>query len=214
MVLMYEAEAREEICRIGRLLWERGHIGAAEGNLSWRLDGNTLLCTPGGRNKGELRPEDIVLIDRQGTPIAEGRPSSEVQLHLECYDSRPACMAVVHAHPPYATAFALAGEPIPENLLPEAAVFLGRIAIVPFAMPGTSAMRDSIRPYLAKHKTFLLQNHGAVTLGKTLEDAFVRMDTLERVAATVYRANKIGEPLALPASAMTELRERFFNPDL
>ncbi|MBL8059933.1 MAG: class II aldolase/adducin family protein [Chthonomonas sp.] len=211
---MDEAIARSEICRIGHLLWGRGHIGAAEGNVSWRLDTTTLLCTPAGRNKGELTPAEIVLIDRQGRSLGEGRPSSEVQLHLECYDGRPDCLAVVHAHPPYATAFALAGEPIPENLLPEAAVFLGRIAMVPFAMPGTTAMRDAIRPYLTKHKTFLLQNHGAVTLGKTLEDAFARMDTLERVAAAIYRANKIGEPLSLPASAMTELREKYFNPDL
>lgn len=211
---MDEVHAREEICRIGKLLWDRGHIGAVEGNISWRLSTETLLCTPSGKNKGGLCPADIVLIDRKGCPLGTGKPSSEVQLHLECYDSRPDCLGVVHAHPPYATAFALVGDTIPDNLLPEAGAFLGQVARVPFAMPGTTAMRDAIRPFLAKHKVFLLQNHGAVSLGKTLEDAFNRMDTLERVAAAVYRGLRLGEPLSLPASAMAELRQRYFNPDL
>ncbi|MCC6686086.1 MAG: class II aldolase/adducin family protein, partial [Fimbriimonadaceae bacterium] len=157
---MNQAVARDEICRIGRLLWECRHVGAVEGNLSCRIDEGTLLCTPTGKSKGDLTPSDLVLTDLEGKSLDDGQPSSEIQLHLECYASRPDCQAVIHAHPPYATAFALAGETVPDNMLPEAAVFLGRVALVPFAMPGTPAMRDAIRPYLALHKTFLLQNHG------------------------------------------------------
>lgn len=210
---MNQAVARAEICRIGRLLWECRHVGAVEGNLSCRIDEGTLLCTPTGKSKGDLTPSDLVLTDLEGKSLDDGQPSSEIQLHLECYASRPDCQAVIHAHPPYATAFALAGETVPDNMLPEAAVFLGRVALVPFAMPGTPAMRDAIRPYLALHKTFLLQNHGAVALGADLQGAWERMDTLERVAAAIYRARKLGDPLTLPASATSKLRD-YFNAKL
>lgn len=203
---MTEFELRQEVVRFGRLLWDRGHIGAIEGNLSVRISSGKILCTPAGTNKGFLQLDDLVVISDDGAVMQGGVPSSEIQLHLECYAQRPDCQAVIHAHPPFATAFALAQETIPDDLLPEAIIALGTVALVPFAMPGTTKMRDAIRPFLANHRTFLLANHGALTLGATLADAFALMDTLERVAAVIYRARELGTPVPLSVDVLTQLR--------
>lgn len=182
------------MCRIGARLWERGLVGAAEGNLSCRLGEDRLLCTPGGLSKGHMTPGDIVEIDLLGTPVAGGRPSSEIRLHLGIYAERPDCQAVIHAHPTTATAFSVAEVPIPDDMLPEAAVALGPVVTVPFAMPGTDEVPNSIRPFLHKAKAFLLGHHGAVVLGRSLEDAYNRMETLERIARLLLTAKLLGGP--------------------
>jgi L-fuculose-phosphate aldolase len=130
---------------------------------------------------------------------------------MECYRQRPDCEAVVHAHPPIATAFGLAGLDIPDNLLPEAAVVLGSVAMVPFGMPGTEELPASMRPFLPDHKTFVLANHGAVTLGKDLYDAYHRMETLERVATVIMHAHTLGTPRPLPDAAFQYLLQNALN---
>ncbi|MFY9235265.1 MAG: class II aldolase/adducin family protein [Fimbriimonadaceae bacterium] len=195
---MSEASLRAEMCDVGRCLWERKLVGAAEGNLSVRLGEGSLLCTPAGIPKELLRPDDLLIIDHQGKPVDGGTPSSEIKLHLRIYDRRPDCQAVVHAHPITATAFSVAGKEIPSDLLPEAAYVLGRVATVPFAVPGTEDVPDAIEPFLSDHKTFLLSHHGAVTLGKTLTDACQRMETLERIAELLLRAEMLGGSKPLP----------------
>lgn len=202
---MNELQLRASLCEVGRWLWQKGLVGALEGNMSVRLGKDRLLCTPTGKNKGFLKPDDLVRIDLEGRADSNGLPSSEVRLHLECYAQRPDCQAVVHAHPPVATGMALAHETIPDNLVPEAAVVLGSVALVPFAMPGTDEMRDAIRPFLEDHKTFLLANHGAVALGSDLYDAYARMETLERVANVCLYARLLGEPRPLPNEAFDRL---------
>jgi L-fuculose-phosphate aldolase len=212
---MNELQLRAEMCEVGRWLWNRGLIGACEGNLSIRLSDKEILCTPAGSNKGSLKPVDMVVVDRKGELLrGNGKPSSELELHLECYDSRPDCMACVHAHPTFASAMALVGETIPDNYVPEAAVVLGSVALAPFAMPGTTAMRDSVRDLLPDHKTFLLANHGALTLGTTVHDAYYRMETLERICHVWHQAHAIGQPRPLPSDAFSYLLDNALSGKL
>jgi L-fuculose-phosphate aldolase len=193
------------MCEVGRRLWQRDLVGANEGNISVRLSSRQILCTPTGVSKGHMRPDDLVVIDNHGEPVRGGLPSSEIKLHLRILALRKDCQAVIHAHPPVATAFALAGEPIPDDLMPEAAYVLGSVATVPFGMPGTEELPNMIEPLLEDHKTFLLANHGAVVMGKDLTDALFRMETLERVARVLMLARAIGEPQQMPDKAFQHM---------
>lgn len=189
------------MCEFGARLWQRGLIGAAEGNISVRLPDGTILCTPSGVSKGHLVPEQLVVIDAAGAPLRGGAPSTEIRLHVRALAKRPDCKAVVHAHPPVATAFSVAERGIPDNVLPEAAYMLGPVALVPFSMPGTDEVPDRLEPFLANHKTFLLSHHGAATLGDSIEDAYNRMETLERVATVLLTAELLGGPRPMPSAA-------------
>jgi len=211
---MTEFELRCELCEAGSRLWQKDLIGGAEGNLSVRLSAEHILCTPSGVSKGHLKPDQIVTIDLDGVPVAEGTPSSEIKMHLRAYAERPDCAAIVHAHPPTATAFALAGEEIPDNMLPEAAIVLGSVPILPFAMPGTHEVPDSLAPYLADHKTFLLSNHGALALGSSIFDALYRMETLERIAQVIFLARQIDRPRPMPDDAFAQLLKIALNGKL
>lgn len=186
-------------------MWQRGLICASEGNLSMRISPLRILTTPAGYSKGHLKPSDLVTVDRKGTPLEGASPSTELKLHLRIYDTRPDCNAIVHAHPAVATGFALAGEEIPDDLMPESASVLGSVATVPFATPGTSELPDAIEPLLADHKTFLLSHHGAVTLGNDLQEAYDRMETLERVARIYLTAKLLGGAKPMPDEAFAKL---------
>ncbi|HSI74226.1 MAG TPA: class II aldolase/adducin family protein [Fimbriimonas sp.] len=195
---MSEMQLRALMCEVGRRLWQKDLVGGAEGNISVRLSSRQILCTPTGISKGHMRPSDLVIIDNHGKPAGEGQPSSEIKLHLRIFASRKDCQAVIHAHPPIATAFALAGEDIPDDLLPESAFVLGSVATVPFGEPGTEDLPNKIEPLLEDHKAFLLANHGAVVMGADLTDALFRMETLERVARLILNARLLGEPQPMP----------------
>ena len=170
-----------------------------------RISPLRILATPAGVSKGHLKPSDLVLVDRKGVPVEGGTPSTELKLHLRIYDKRPDCQAIVHAHPAIATGFALAGEEIPDDLMPESATVLGSVATVPYATPGTEELPDAIEPLLEDHKTFLLSHHGAVTLGKDLLDAYDRMETLERVARIYLTARLLGGAKPMPEDAFVKL---------
>jgi L-fuculose-phosphate aldolase len=184
---------------IGRRLHARDLVGAAEGNLSVRLGPDRFLVTASGVSKGHLRPDDLVVVDGRGEPVrGTRRPSTELRMHLAAYAARPDVAAVIHAHPITAVALTVAGLPAPSDLVPEAAVTLGPIAVAPFATPGTDEVPASLGPLLAGHDALLLERHGAVTLGRTVAEAFERMETLERVARVALAARLLGacEPLA------------------
>lgn len=193
------------MCEIGRRLWQRGLVGATEGNLSLRLSTRQILCTPSGASLGHLKPDELVVIDNHGKPVDGGTPSSEIKLHVRILAKRADCMAVVHAHPPTATGFALAGEEIPDNLLPESAYVLGSVAVMPFAMPGTDEVPDAIEPLLEDHKTFLMSHHGAVVMGRDLEDAYNRMETLERISKVILTAKLLGSTRQMPEKAFDHM---------
>ncbi len=183
------------ICRAGRRLAERGLIAGAEGNLSARAGEGRVLVTPAGRGKGELEPADLVEVElegrRRGAAGGGGRPSTELALHLAIYAARPEVGAVVHAHPPAATGFAAAGVPLDEGVLPELAL-LGPVPLVPYATPGTASLGDAVAPYAARHEALLLSNHGAVTVGRTIEEAEQRMESLEQGARILLVARLLG----------------------
>lgn len=194
-----EARLRRDLVEICRRLHARDLIGAAEGNVSARLPGGELLVTPSGANKAALSPGDLVVVDAAGRVVrGAGRASTEIRMHLAAYAARPDAGAIVHAHPITAIALTVAGVPPPDDLVPEAAVTLGPIAVAPFATPGTDEVPASLAPLLARHDVVLLERHGALALGRTLAEAFDRMETLERVARVALVARLLGrcEPLS------------------
>lgn len=206
-----------QLVEFGRRLWERNLVGATEGNLSVRWDESHFLITPSGFSKGHLSACDMVLMHTDGTVMDAhdgARPSSEWGHHAICYAARPDVQAVIHAHPPTATAYAVAGLPLPIGAMPEAVMVLGDVAQVPFGLTGTPALAEAMRPYLAEHKTFLLANHGATVLGSSLADAFDRMETLERVAQVLFLANQLGGAKPLPDSVTTTLFQQYLNGNL
>jgi L-fuculose-phosphate aldolase len=194
-----EAALRRDLVEVCRRLHERRLLGAGEGNVSCRLGTDRLLVTPSGASKGHLRPADLVVVDRSGVKVrGRGRPSTEPLMHLAAYQARPDAGAVVHAHPLTAVAFTVAGVPPPNDLLPEAVLVLGRIAVAPYATPGTDEVPRSLAPLWDAHQVILLERHGALTLGRDLFQAFDRMETLERVCEVAAAARALGrwEPLS------------------
>jgi L-fuculose-phosphate aldolase len=190
-----------------RQLAARGLIAGRDGNLSVRLGPERVLVTPSGFIKSLVTAGDMVEVDLDGTPRRESsrKPTSELELHLRILRHRPDVNAVVHAHPPTATAFAVAGEAIPGNLLPELIFVVGPVPLVPFGMPGTPELGNRVVPYLTGHSALLLANHGAVTMGKTLDEAWIRMESLEHAARIIAAARAVGQPQPLTAAAVERL---------
>jgi len=190
-----------------RQLAAGGLIAGRDGNLSVRLGPDRVLVTPSGLIKSTLTAGDMVEVGLAGRKRRGRRnPTSELDLHLRILSRRPDVGAVVHAHPPAATGFAVAGEEIPANVLPELILIVGRVPIVPYGRAGTPELGDRVEPYLAEHDALLLANHGAVTMGKTLDQAWIRMETLEHAARIIMAARAIGEPkpVVLRAEARRE----------
>lgn len=184
---------REELVGVCRRLYERGLIAGPDGNVSARLGDDTILVTPSGMSKVDVKPEDLVVVGSDGARVAGYRePSSEVSLHVRIYSRRSDVGAVVHAHPPVATGFSVAGEGFEDYVLPELIVQLGEVPLVPYATPGTASLPDECEPYIGAHDAFLLANHGAVTTGPTLLVAHQRMESLEHAARITLVARLLG----------------------
>lgn len=177
-----------------RQLAGRGLIAGADGNVSVRLGPDRALVTPRGLIKALLRPADMVEVDFAGRKRRGRRnPTSELDLHLRILRRRRDVGAVVHAHPPVATGFATAGLELDTFAMPELIFQVGRAPLVPYGTPGTPALGDRIEPFLADHDALLLANHGAVTLGRTLDEAWIRMESLEHAARILWTARTLGE---------------------
>jgi L-fuculose-phosphate aldolase len=192
---MSRKELTELIIEIGKRLWLRKYVAANDGNISVRLNENEILTTPTGVSKGFLSEEMILLVDINGNLLERNskyRPTSEFKMHAEVYKQRPDINAVVHSHPPFATSFALAGVPLDECYLPESALILGAVPIAHFALPSTNEVPESIRDLIKQTDVILLANHGALTAGKDLIDAYFKMETLEHTAEIVWRAKALG----------------------
>lgn len=191
---------------IGVRLYERGLIVAAEGNLSVRLPDGRILVTPSGMCKGRMAPDDLVVIDPAGRKLQGQRnASSETLMHLTALNARDDVHACVHAHPPYATAFAVAGIPLADCVLPEVIATLGAVPLTQYATPSTPGVGQSIETYLDKYDAFLLKNHGVLTLGPDLESAFRKMETVERLAQVVHLARSLGKVDTLSCRDVEEL---------
>ena len=202
-----DVQAREEIIRIGRLLYEEGLNTGTDGNISCRVDGGARLWTTGsGSAKGFLTDADLVKTDLEGKVLeGEARPSSELKLHLCVYRHNTLAQAAVQAHSIAATALASAGVGLTEPLLPPVTLQLGKVYVAPYALTGTQAVADSILPYVEKNNAVLLANHGAVTWGKDLWQAFTRMETLERCAQILIQTRMLGTPQYLSEAQEAEL---------
>lgn len=185
----------EVIREIGRRLWQRGLIAANDGNISVRLNDGNILCTPSGISKGFLGEEDLVVTTPSGRKISGKRePSSELKMHLSVYAARPDIVAVTHAHPPHATAFAVSGKDVPPNVMPEIDVLLGPVRLLPYARPGTQELADEVKQSAIQGaNAVLLSNHGATTWGENLHQAWLRMESLDHCCKILLEANKLGE---------------------
>ena len=209
-----EHELREEMVRVGRLMWERGYLASTDGNLSVRLGPDRLLVTPSGLSKGFLSADDLVVIRLDGEPLSRSasrgggqRPSSEIRLHLEVYTQRPDVNAVIHAHPPLATAFSIAGVSLARCVIPEVIVTLGGIPTTQYATPGTTEVPESIRQAVSQYDAMILAHHGSLTVGQTLWEAYLRLERVEQTAQITLAAHQLGRVSALSPQAVEKLAE-------
>ena len=188
-------ELREQICDVCHKMWQKGWVAANDGNVSVKLEDGTFLATPTGMSKSFITPEKLVHIDKEGSILeAEDgcRPSSEIKMHLRCYQERKDVGAVLHAHPPVATGFAVATKALDEYSMIETVIALGSVPVTPYGTPSTYEVPEAIAPYLGEHDAVLLQNHGALTVGADVITAYYRMETLELFAQISLNAHLLG----------------------
>ena len=203
---MNEYRLKQTIVRVARRLDQKGILTSTDGNLSALLDDGGTLITPSGSCKGELQPEQLVRLFRDGSPRA-GRPSSEIALHRMIYSRRPDIKAIVHAHPPYATAYAVAGIALDQPILSEAILTLGRVPVASYAMPTAEELAKSVEPLVGAHDAVLLRFHGAVCFAKDIEQAGYLMETLEHVARIDFIRRSLGSNELIPAGEVTRLEQ-------
>jgi len=205
--MVNEFEVKRQMCEIGRRMYERGFVAANDGNISCRLGKGRYLCTPTLVSKGFLKPSDIAVVDDAGKqlegPLAR---TSEIMLHLEIYHALSEINAVCHAHPPHATAFAVAGIEVPCCIMPEVEIFIGQVPIAEYDTPGSKRFAETILPHLKnKANTIILANHGAVACDKTLEQAYFHLETLDMYCRILLLSKEIGQVRQLPEPKMREL---------
>jgi L-fuculose-phosphate aldolase len=186
-------EIKKEICEVGLKLWQKGFVAANDGNISVKISENEYYCTPTGVSKASLTPDMIIKVDKDGKKL-EGKlnPSSEIKMHMRVYRERPDVNAVVHAHPPVATAFTVADIDLDQYVLPEAVLTIGAVPTCDYGTPSTMEIPDSLDPYLHNHDAFLLRNHGALTVGCNLTKAFFVMEEVEFNAVICKHAMDLG----------------------
>jgi len=208
-----EAELRAQLCDIGRNLWNRGMVAANDGNISVLLPDGTILCTPTGVSKGYLTPDMLPVVDLDGTIVSLGKgdskPSSEIRMHLRAYQTSELVGAVVHAHPPYATAFAIKGEALVGKLMAESIVAMPEIPLAPYATPSTDEVPDSIEPFVKTHPGCLLEHHGAITWAGDLMTAYLAMERLEYSALMTYLVRQIDGERQLSPERIAGIQRRF-----
>jgi L-fuculose-phosphate aldolase len=207
-----EQTLREEIVLVGKLLYEKGLIVATDGNISARLDKQTILITPSGLCKGLMTPEQLIILDLAGRKVGPDTaankdlgPSSETPMHLEAYKQRPDVLAVVHAHPPHAIALSIVNITLADCMLPEAIVFLGLTPTTPYATPSSEENAQAIRQVIQGHDALVLQRHGSLTVGSSPLNAFYRTETLEQIARITYMLTQLGGGQPLPPSQVEKL---------
>jgi L-fuculose-phosphate aldolase len=203
-----EPQLRADIVEVGRRLYARGYTASNDGNISVRLDDRRLLMTPKSVCKGFMSPEMMCITDLEGRKIAGDRdPSSEMQMHLEVYRQRPDVQAVVHAHPPIATGFAVAGIPLDRAVLAEVVTTLGSVPIADYATPSTKELPEAVRKFVKAHDGMLLANHGALTLGSDLFSAYFKMETIEHFAKISLVARLLGGERLLSRDEVARLEK-------
>lgn len=207
---MNEFQIRQQMCEIGKRVYERGMVAANDGNFSVKLGEDEYLCTPTGVSKGFMTADCICRIDAEGRllePNGAYRPSSEMKMHLRVYRERPDVQAVVHAHPPFATTFAAAGLPLEQPILAEAVLTLGRVPVAGYGTPSTQAVPDAVAEYVSGYDAMLLKNHGALTYGDSLMNAYFKMESLEFYARILYQTKLLGGGAELTKQQVEDIYE-------
>src|ERR1700746_2963000 len=201
-----ERQYREHIVRYGRMLHERGFVAATDGNLSVRLSANRILSTPTCMSKGEMRPSDLVVVDMEGHLISGKRKvSSEIGMHLLIYRLRPDIQGIVHAHPPTATGFAAAGVPLNQPLVCEVVIGLGSIPLANYGTPGTTELTEALEPLVPGFDAILMSNHGVVAYGTDLDQAYMKMETVEHFARIALVTHQLGQQKPLGGAELEKL---------
>lgn len=203
-----EMDIKIEMCEIGKRVYNRGMVAANDGNFSVKLSENEFLCTPTGVSKGFMTPEYICKVDAEGNVIEanEGfKPSSEIKMHMRVYKEREDVKAVVHAHPMYATTFAVCGLPLTEPIMPEAVLSLGTVPLAKYGTPSTMEIPDAVSEYLPYYDAVLLENHGALSYADSLMGAYHKMESLEFYARLLYQAKMLGGPKELTGEQVKRL---------
>jgi L-fuculose-phosphate aldolase len=208
-----EQEQREELVRVCRRIYEKGWVAANDGNVSIRLDGEHILCTPTAMSKGSVEAADLILCDMDGNKVAGDRDrTSEIGMHTVIYSMRPDVRAVVHAHPPVATGFAVANRALDKALLPEVIIQLGAVPLARYGLPGTAAIAEGMVPFISNYDALLLENHGCTAYGADVWQAFFRMEMVEHFARITFVAEMLGGARPLPRDEVEKLfkaRERY-----
>ena len=210
-----EYEIKKQICEIGQRIYNKGMVAANDGNISVKISENEFLCTPTGVSKGFMTPEFICKVDRNGKVIQANKgfkPSSEIKMHMRVYKERPDVNSVVHAHPMYATSFAIAGIPLTEPIMPEAVIALGCVPIAEYGTPSTEEIPDAVSKYVQHYDAVLLENHGALSYSDSLINAYYKMESLEFYAQLLYQSRLLGGPKRLSdaqVQRLYELRRQF-----
>jgi L-fuculose-phosphate aldolase len=213
--MVSEYEIKKQICEIGQRIYNKGMVAANDGNISVKISENEFLCTPTGVSKGFMTPEFICKVDRNGKVIQANKgfkPSSEIKMHMRVYKERPDVNSVVHAHPMYATSFAIAGIPLTEPIMPEAVIALGCVPIAEYGTPSTEEIPDAVSKYVQHYDAVLLENHGALSYSDSLINAYYKMESLEFYAQLLYQSRLLGGPKRLSdaqVQRLYELRRQF-----
>ena len=211
-----EYEIKKHICEIGKRIYDRNMVAANDGNISVKISDNEFLCTPTGVSKGFMTPDYICKIDGDGKILHANpgfKPSSEIKMHLRVYKHRPDVKSVVHAHPIYATSFAIAGIPLTQPIMPEAIIALGCVPIAEYGTPSTDEIPDAVEKYLQYYDAVLLENHGALTYSDSLLAAYHKMESVEFYAELLFKAKQLGGPKEFSKEQIEKLYEirRKFN---
>lgn len=214
-----EAEAaKEEICAVGKKLWQRQYVDGNGGNISYRIGPNAVICTPTLMSKADLRPQDLCMVDLEGKQLAGGSPrTSEILMHLEIYKEVPEAKGVVHCHPAHATAYAITGRVPPTCVIPEYEVFIGKVALSPYETPGTPEFARTVIPFVKNHNTVLLANHGIVCWADTVTHAEWYAEVVDTYCWTLMLAQQLGAPLSHitdeKAADLLAIKKRLGLPD-
>jgi L-fuculose-phosphate aldolase len=201
-----EFKLKEQMCDVGRRIWTKGFCAGNEGNHSYRLSADRVLCTPSLISKGNLKPDDMCVVDMDGKQVSGKRKrTSEILLHLTIYKEKEDAKAVIHSHPPHATAFAVAGIDLPTCIHPEAEVFLGPVKMAKYVTPGDTRLGESIKPFIKESNTILLGNHGVVCYGPDLEDAYYKLEIVDAYSRILILVKQLGSVRPLDGPEMKEL---------
>ena len=198
--------SKKKLVEICHKVYAKGFVAAYDGNISCRISDSTILITRSGICKGDVKEKDLIEIDLNGKAVSgKGKISTEHKIHLLAYQKRKEVNSVVHCHPVYATAFALLGEGLDKHYLPEVFLTIGKVPLCKYATPSTDKVPKSLEPYINHSWAMLLQNHGAVTLGKNLDDAYFKMEKLEHAAKIILLARLLGTPKVLSKKNINDI---------